>query len=98
LERGLVGGNTSFLLHTVGTGSEPSVRFIISSVIRQFLLLQGFIHFSIFHGVKSSDVDRHRLDEDPDPDLTVYFDADPDPYPDPKFLTQFFHLLEKKNF
>ncbi len=33
LERGLVGGDTSFLLHTVGTRSEPSVRFIISTVI-----------------------------------------------------------------
>jgi hypothetical protein len=36
-------------------------------------------------GVKSGDVDRHRLDADPDPDLTFNFDADPDPDPTSSF-------------
>jgi hypothetical protein len=40
---------------------------------------------TIFHGVKSSDLDWHRLDADPDPDLTFNFDADPDPDPTSSF-------------
>jgi hypothetical protein len=31
--------------------------------------------------VKSSVVDRHRVDDDPDQDPTFHFDADPDPTP-----------------
>jgi hypothetical protein len=54
LERELVGGDTSFLLHAVGTGSEPSVRVIISFCNLTVFATPGVhtLFLAIFHGGK----------------------------------------------